>query len=165
MVGQKEGKASVHLKSIPAHCSWALASLTSSPPLVGYGESRSRAVIDPIHRQSSSSEPSSPTTQRKQGLVNFTDNSLGGAWEPQATHVDPGSNTRVEKPPWVCRHPPACQRKGTVGTTRPILMAHTAYQALTHSQLVKMSGKRQPCLEGTLQCFSKGFQSLKIESE
>lgn len=52
-----------------------------------------------------------------------------------------------------------------VGATRPTLITQSAYQALTHSQLVKMSGKRQPHLEGTLQAFSKGFQNLKINSE
>lgn len=95
MVEHEEGKASVYFKSIPTHCSWALAPLTPFPPLVGCGEGSSHAVIDPIHRQSSLSESSSPTAQQKQGLVNITDDSLGGVGEPKATHTDPGSNTRV----------------------------------------------------------------------
>lgn len=95
MVEQEEEKASFHFKSIPTCYSWALASLTPFPPLAGYGEGSSHAVIDPIHRQSSLSESSSPITQRKQGLVNLMDDSLGGVWEPKATHTDPGSNTRV----------------------------------------------------------------------
>lgn len=121
-------------------------------------------MIHPIHSWSGPSKLTSTATQRKRGLVNLTDDSLGGAWEPKATHGDPGSNTKVEKPLWGCGHPAACQGKGTGGTTRPILIAHTVYQAFTHSQLVKTSGKRQPCLEGTLQCFSKGSQSLKTEA-
>lgn len=38
-------------------------------------------------------------------------------------------------------------------------------QALTHSQIIELPGEGQPGLEGTLKCFSKEFQSLKVEFE
>lgn len=41
---------SIHLKSIPAHYIGVLAPLTPFPPLVGYGEGTSHAMIHHIHR-------------------------------------------------------------------------------------------------------------------
>lgn len=64
---------------------------------------------------------------------------LGRAWEPKTTHTMPGSNSSMEKPPWVCRHHCVCQEKGIVGTTCPSLTAYTAYWVLTHSQFEKQA--------------------------
>lgn len=81
--------------------------------------------------------PAHQSHSTNKSFENLMDDSLGRAWEQKATHTMPGSNSSVEKPPWVCRHHFACQEKGIVGTACSSLTVYTGYWVLTHSEFEK----------------------------